>query len=187
MDEDVALVSDDGVVTAVGKGTTKVYALYEESGSVAECIVTVEASSDEEVVVKPNNGIGFDTANQIRGISVSNNKVSDVRQFFDNDAVVFVDITGYVLQEDDLVGTGTRVRIMDGTTVIDEKTIVVTGDMNGDGKINNRDSSMIIRYLVDKEVASLAQLTAIDVNGDGYVNNRDASMVSRYLVGKETI
>ena len=187
MDEDVALVSDDGVVTAVGKGTTKVYALYEESGSVAECTVTVEASSDEEIVVKPNNGIGFDSANQIRGISVSNNKVSDVRKFFENEAVVFVDITGYVLQEDDLVGTGTRVRIMDGTTVIDEKTIVVTGDMNGDGKINNRDSSMIIRYLVDKEVASLAQLTAIDVNGDGYVNNRDASMVSRYLVGKETI
>jgi hypothetical protein len=46
---------------------------------------------------------------------------------------------------------------------------------------------MIVRYLVDKEVASLAQLTAIDVNGDGYVNNRDASMVSRYLVGKEVI
>ena len=46
---------------------------------------------------------------------------------------------------------------------------------------------MITRYLVDKEYATLTQLTAIDVNGDGYVNNRDASMVSRYLVGKEII
>jgi len=186
-DEDVAQVTDDGVVTATGKGTTTVYAMLEESKCIAECIITVEANSNDEIVILPNNGIGFDSAEQLRGISVSNNKVSDVKKFFSNDSLVFIDITGYVLEDSDLIGTGTRVRLMDGTTVVDEKTIVVTGDMNGDGKINNRDASMIIRYLVDKEVASLCQLTAIDVNGDGYVNNRDASMVSRYLVGKEII
>lgn len=186
-DEDVALVTDDGIVTATGKGTTTIYAMLQESGCIAECVVTVEPSNSDEIIILANNGVGLDSAEQIRGISVNNNSVSNVKQMFDNESLVFIDITGYVLEDDDLVGTGTKVRLMDGTNILDEKNIVVTGDMNGDGKINNRDSSMIIRYLVDKEVASLAQLTAIDVNGDGYVNNRDASMVSRYLVGKETL
>ena len=185
--EDVVRVTDNGIVTAVGSGVANIFAVNIESGSIASCEVTVIANIDEEITAVSNSGIGFDSVNQIRGISVKNNTVSEVKKFFENDNLVFVDITGYVLTDEDYVGTGTKVRLMNGDEIADEKEIVVTGDMNGDGKINNRDVSMIVRYLVDKEVASLAQLTAIDVNGDGYVNNRDASMVSRYLVGKEII
>ena len=63
----------------------------------------------------------------------------------------------------------------------------MSGDVTGDGKINNRDAAMITRYLVGKEVITVGQLYAIDVNGDGNFNNRDAAMISRYLVGKEVI
>ena len=174
-------------MTAVGIGKATVYAMCRESESVAACEITVVANINEEVTLNNVSGIGLDSANQIRGISVRNNLVSTVSSFFVNESLTFIDINGYVLQDTDLVGTGTKARLIDGSKTVDEKIIVVTGDMNGDGKINNRDASMIIRYLVDKEVASLAQLTAIDVNGDGKVNNRDASMVARYLVGKETI
>lgn len=185
--EDVVKVNDDGFVTGVSSGTAYVYAVCNESGSIASCEVTVVANIDEKITISSDVEIGFDSEEQIRGISTKKNTLSEVRKMFENDSLVFIDINGYVLEDADLVGTGTRVRLMNGDNIVDEKIVVVTGDMNGDGKINNRDASMIVRYLVDKEVANLAQLTAIDVNGDGYVNNRDASMVSRYLVGKETI
>lgn len=184
--EDVVKVSDDGFVTGVASGRAYVYAVCNESGSIASCEVTVVANIDEQITISSGAEVGFDSEGQIRGISVKKNTLSDVMKMFENDSLVFVDINGYVLEESDLVGTGTRVRLMNGEKIVDEKVVVVTGDMNGDGKINNRDASMIVRYLVDKEVASIAQLTAIDVNGDGLVNNRDASMVSRYLVGKES-
>ena len=184
---DVVDVSDDGVITAKGRGSAYVYVECQESGSTAVCEVTVVANINEQITINDGNGVGFDSANQIRGISVTNNTVESVRKMFANDELMFIDINGYVLENTDLVGTGTKIRLMNGSSIADEKTVVITGDMNGDGKINNRDASMIVRYLVDKEVASLAQLTAIDVNGDGNVNNRDASMVSRYLVGKEKI
>lgn len=186
-DENVLTVSDDGKVVGIGAGTAYVYVANPDSGSVASCQVTVVANIDEEITFANNSEIGLDSENQIRGISAKNNQVSVVRSFFANNSLKFIDINGYVLEETDLVGTGSRVRLMNGEVIADEKTVVVTGDMNGDGKINNRDASMVVRYLVDKEVASLSQLTAIDVNGDGYVNNRDASMISRYLVGKEII
>lgn len=185
-DNKVVMVSDNGTVTATGIGTANIYVVCVESGSVAECKITVAANINEEITLSAV-GVGLDTAGQIRGISATQNTVSNVAGMFANDSLVFVDINGSVLEEDDLVGTGTVVLLMDNETIVDQKAIVITGDMNGDGKINNRDASMIVRYIVNKEAASLPQLTAIDVNGDGYVNNRDASMVSRYLVGKETI
>ena len=76
---------------------------------------------------------------------------------------------------------------MNGNVISDSVTFVVTGDTNGDGRINNRDAAVATRFLVDKEAPNAAQMVALDVNGDGFVNNRDASMLSRYLVGKEVI
>lgn len=184
-DENVVKVSDDGTVTGVGAGIALIYAIYEESGSIDVCAVTVEANIDEAITPNSNSGIGFDSENQVRGISAKNNQLSVVKTFFVNSGLTFKNMNGAELTDTDLVGTGTIIKLINAEEVVDEKIVVVTGDMTGDGKVNNRDASKTVRYLVGKETADLAQLTAIDVNGDGYVNNRDASMISRYLVGKE--
>lgn len=186
-DENVAVVDDNGKVTAVGKGTAEIYAISNITGHAAVCKITVISNIDEDITLTDGTDAGFDSEGQLRGVSVGENTVAEVSAMFENTSLTFVDINGNKLADDDLVGTGTKIQLVNGDEVADEVVVVVTGDYNGDGLINNRDAAMITRYLVDKEVASLAQLTAIDVNGDGYVNNRDASMVSRYLVGKETI
>ena len=94
---------------------------------------------------------------------------------------------GTELGDDDYVGTGTVIKLIEDDRVKDSLTVVVSGDMDGDGYVTNRDASRITRYLVDKEAPTEAQIAAMDVNGDGYVNNRDASIVSRYLVGKQAL
>lgn len=186
-DENVAVVDDNGKVTAVGKGTAEIYAISNITGHVAVCKITVISNIDDDITLVDGTGLGFDSEGQLRGISVGENTVAEVTALFENESLTFVDINGNELADDDLVGTGTVIKLINEDQVEDEVVVAVTGDYNGDGLINNRDAAMITRYLVDKESASLTQLTAIDVNGDGYVNNRDASMVSRYLVGKETI
>lgn len=186
-DEKVAVVDDNGKVTAVGKGTAEIYAISNITGHAAVCKITVISNIDDDITLVDGTDAGFDSEGQLRGISVGENTVAQVAALFENDSLIFVDINGKELADDELVGTGTTIKLYNGDYLADEVVIVVTGDYNGDGIINNRDAAMITRYLVDKESASLTQLTAIDVNGDGYVNNRDASMVSRYLVGKETI
>lgn len=55
------------------------------------------------------------------------------------------------------------------------------GDVNGDGKVNNRDASSILRMLAGYDVD--VNESALDVNGDGNVNNRDVSTILRYLAG----
>lgn len=186
----VAVVNDEGMVTAVGEGTAVITAEVESTGEIDECIITVSSNPSESLCLTYSSTLTLDKENALlRGVTNSVWTVSAIKQEFMNeeeDMQIF-DISGNALADDALVGTGSVIRFMNGETVLDEVYIVVTGDMNGDGAVNNRDAAMITRYLVDKETADFCQMVAIDVNGDGYVNNRDASMVSRYLVGKETL
>lgn len=56
---------------------------------------------------------------------------------------------------------------------------VEAGDVNGDGKINNRDMALLQQYLNEWKVT--VNLSGADMNGDGKINNRDLSELQRYL------
>lgn len=59
----------------------------------------------------------------------------------------------------------------------------IKGDINGDGKVNNRDAVRLMQYLAGWEVECV--VPALDANGDGRVNNRDAVRIMQYLAGWE--
>ena len=59
----------------------------------------------------------------------------------------------------------------------------IKGDVNGDGKVNNRDAVRLMQYLAGWEVECV--VPALDANGDGRVNNRDAVRIMQYLAGWE--
>jgi len=100
---------------------------------------------------------------------------------------LFADVDGNLLEDTDTAGTGATISLCDGENVLDTTTVVLTGDFNGDGYINNKDVVMMNQYVIEKRTADEIQMLAIDVNGDGYVNNRDCAMLARYLVGKENL
>lgn len=187
-DTNVAVVNDEGVVTGVSEGIAIVTVEAEATGEMVECLVTVSENPSESLCLISGSELGLDEENGLlRGVSNTDCTVESIKAEFMNTDLVFTDKDGNVLEDTALAGTGTVISFSNGGKVVDEVTVVVTGDMTGDGLVNNKDAAMITRYLVEKETADFAQMVAIDVNGDGYINNRDASMVSRYLVGKETI
>ncbi|MBR3844775.1 MAG: hypothetical protein IKM39_04640 [Clostridia bacterium] len=55
----------------------------------------------------------------------------------------------------------------------------IPGDLNDDGVINNKDYSLLERYLNDWNVTISEE--AADVNRDGKINNKDYSLLQRYL------
>ena len=55
----------------------------------------------------------------------------------------------------------------------------ISGDVNGDGNINNKDLGVLRRWLNDWDV-EIDELAA-DVNRDGNVNNKDLGILRRYL------
>ena len=54
------------------------------------------------------------------------------------------------------------------------------GDLNGDGKLNNKDVTRLMQYLAGWDVDAAVPP---DINGDGKLNNKDVTRLMQYLAG----
>ena len=70
-----------------------------------------------------------------------------------------------------------------GCSACELPAIWPTGDINHDGKLNNRDATRLLQYLAGWEVEADARY--LDVNRDGEVNNRDVTRLLQYLADWE--
>lgn len=62
-----------------------------------------------------------------------------------------------------------------------EIVTITYGDLNGDGRINNRDLGLLQQYLAGWDVT--VNVAACDLNGDDRMNNRDLGLLQQYLAG----
>lgn len=60
---------------------------------------------------------------------------------------------------------------------------LVAGDINGDGTVNNKDLTRLLRFIAGEEIFVVAE--TVDVNGDGNVNNKDLTRLLRFIAGEE--
>ena len=63
-----------------------------------------------------------------------------------------------------------------------EYTLVVTGDITGDGKLQNGDLIKLVRYRVELITLEEPYKLAADVNGDSRVTDSDIIVIARVLV-----
>ena len=59
----------------------------------------------------------------------------------------------------------------------------VPGDVNGDGKVNNKDARLLFQYVSNVALTQDFFTDAADVNGDGKINNKDARLLFQYVSG----
>ena len=72
--------------------------------------------------------------------------------------------------------------IIDNVTLVKDENVVpefTYGDLNDDGKINNKDLGIFQQYLADWDVT--INEYAADVNDDGKINNKDLGIFQQYL------
>lgn len=86
------------------------------------------------------------------------------------------------------VGTGATVDIIDRlNNVVATYTVVLYGDANGDGYINDGDITAIEDYLSgydqDKFAVGGVFFKAADVNRDGMINSSDITLIDDYIYG----
>ena len=105
----------------------------------------------------------------------------------EKDYVAFFDKDGNSINGSAVLGTGMTATIMDEGTEVKRYSIVVTGDTNGDGKINITDMIAVKACTLKKSGLSGVYEKAGDVNGDGKINITDFIKVKATTLKKDTI
>ena len=83
--------------------------------------------------------------------------------------------------------TGMLIKIIDGATVKKTYTAVVTGDINGDGKVTLTDFVQLKSHILGKSTLTGAYASAADLNGDGKITLTDFVKAKAHLLNKELI
>ncbi|MBP3339725.1 MAG: SH3 domain-containing protein [Lachnospiraceae bacterium] len=87
------------------------------------------------------------------------------------------------------VATGDKIIIKDNDgTLFKEYTVVIFGDVNGDGTIDLKDSYIVRKYILGQRELSGVYLTAGDVNRklDG-VDLKDSYIIRKFILGERSI
>ncbi|OQA48629.1 MAG: hypothetical protein BWY46_01303 [Firmicutes bacterium ADurb.Bin300] len=118
-----------------------------------------------------------------------------LKEFLNNirntDLITVTSMNGVLLEENDLVGTGSIIRLFaeDGETVLAEFTVVVKGDVDGDGKVSVSDARKVLRVAVELESfgGNKAMERAAKVTGEGgRIRVPDARKILRVAVELES-
>ena len=90
-----------------------------------------------------------------------------------NREITIIDNNGNKLEEDDIIGTGMTVKVGEEL----EYTLIVIGDINGDGKITITDIAQIKLHLIDKEILTGSNFIAADLNSDEELTVTDLAQI----------
>ena len=143
-------------------------------------------TKDKEFRLDSTSSLKIQDGEILSGISSVSNTVSEVAGQFSNaaDSIVFKDVAGNTLNKSEKVGTGSEIILLKDGKEIQKLLAVVSGDLNGDGSVGNKDVSILARIFLGKMSGTKVQGMAGDINGDGAVGNKDSALLARRILGK---
>ena len=191
-------VKVDSRATISGTGTfninsncTKSITVKAENGDVRTYkinIILTNTDASTKTVVETLNSAGIKNGTYIYGFNV-NTDISVIKQKINNvNSSAVVSLTTYngTTKNSGAIVTGDKVTIKVGN---ETKTysIVLYGDVNGDGKIAATDYVKIKNHIMGKITLSGAYKEAADVDRNGTVKATDYVKIKNYIMGKGSI
>ncbi|MGN1051619.1 MAG: hypothetical protein ACI4QE_04900, partial [Acutalibacteraceae bacterium] len=76
------------------------------------------------------------------------------------------------------IGTGMKM-IFSGNGKNIRYTLIVSGDITGEGNLNSRDKNALMDYLLGKSNLTKAEAIACNLKSDKYINTKDLVLLSR--------
>ena len=141
------------------------------------------AANPDDVVSKAglNNSGGYVTG--IKYQRSTTNFVNDLKATY---ALASVEYTKNSNNTGDIVSTGDTFKVtLNGVTKT--YTVVIKGDVTGDGQVTSVDYARIKLYFLSKYSLTGAYYKAGDVSGDGQITSIDYARVKLFFLGKYTI
>ncbi len=107
-------------------------------------------------------------------------------EYFDMQNISVTKPDGKTVGDGEYIGTGYNVSITVDGEVIDEATICLAGDLNGNSLLDIGDYLVLRSAVLGKYTLSSDQTAAGEVNGDGNINSFDYVMLKAYFFNPDS-
>ena len=174
-DEKVVSVNEKGVVTANSIGRATIIVSTKDGRSKDTCVVKVIDSKSNSNIQTIKYEI---TINFIFNINPGTKLEEFKDSISSNTEYQIYDENGNIVKDNEKIGTGMKLKV--GSQ---EYTIIVKGDMNGDGRMSITDFVQIQLCSVNLQKPTEIQEMAMDINGDGKVTITDIVQLKQFSVG----
>ena len=183
----IATVDNNGNIIAKDIGNTKIFVKSLDTNiqksiniQVIEKLDESEISFDESLVIN---------ANEISGIDYKNNTVNNFKQLIKTDYEIKIfNFKDEKLEDADLIGTGSKVKIYKDNNILREYKIILYGDVTGDGKINSVDLLVLQRHILELEKFDVIFLKAGNINKNGKnPSSVDLLLIQRHILNLKII
>ena len=185
---EVATIQEKGVITAKQMGETTIRVSANENPTIkTECkLVVVRTMEDSEIHFDSSLTLN---SLEVSGIDYDANTVADLKQkIITNLEIEIVNYQNEILKEEDIVGTGSKIRVKEEGKILREYQIIVYGDANGDGRINSIDLLVLQRHIL--EIQSMDEIfrKASNINKNGNKpTSIDLLFIQRHILGLQKI
>ncbi len=185
---EVATIQEKGIITAKQIGETNLLAIANENPSIqAQCKLFVVRTMDD-------SEIHFDSSLtveslEVSGVDVNENTVANIKQKITTDLEIeIVNYKNEILQDTDIVGTGSKIRVKEDGKILRQYQIVVYGDANGDGRITSVDLLVLQRHILEIEPIEAIFRKATNINKNGKKpTSVDLLLIQRHILGLQII
>ena len=185
---EVATIQETGMITAKQIGETTLLAISNENPSIqAQCKLFVVRTMDD-------SEIHFDSSLTVKSLEVSGidynqNTVADIKQKITTDLEIeIVNYKNEILQDTDLVGTGSKIRVKEDGKILRQYQIILYGDADGDGRITSVDLLVLQRHILGIEPMGAIFRKATNINKNGKKpTSVDLLLIQRHILGLQII
>lgn len=187
-DEGVAEVGETGMITAKQIGEAYMTASSKESPEIkAVCkVFVVRKMEDSEIHFDSSLNV---ESLEVSGVDYDENTVLDIKDKITTDLEIeIVNYEGKVLEDTDIVGTGSKILVKEDGKILRVYQIIIYGDADGDGKINSIDLLVIQRHILGiKEIDPIFKKSS-DVGKTGKKpTSVDLLLIQRHILGIKII
>ena len=183
----IAKVDEQGIVTGETEGETSINAVSEEGAISKKIKVKVIPQIQEgEIIIDESLYV---EGNEISGVENKNNTADKIlNKIKTNYSVEIYNSKGSKISGNELVGTGSVIKVLNNKDLVMEYNVIMYGDVNGDGKINSVDLLVLQRHILEIEKFSGVFLKAGNIRKNGRnPSSVDLLLIQRHILGLQNI
>lgn len=166
--------SDNNVFKGLTPGASYVlYQRYKETETTEASAISAASYTAPEILKIRTDVYFLNTASGTVSLVKPGTDVSAFLKNFKDGDKLTVYKNGSEIKGTAVVGTGCEVRLYSSGKLVDSYTVVITGDVNGDGKTTITDYLQIKERILNGKALPTPREYACDVNGDGKITITD--------------